>query len=802
MERFARTGFPAAPGRGVAVHADRAHRPGGPGGRPPAQPTSSTPGAAGAVRLRPRRSGRTLVFVNGVVQRGTERPSASCRRASGSTSLAEALRADGALLRAHLTRHAPVEGSPFTALNTALPGDGGVVHVRGRRRPGAPGAPALRHHAGGRRHRRPSAQPDRGGAGRPGVGHRELRDPAPRARPTGPTRSPKSRRRPARGWSTPGSSARASAPTTSASPTSTSSATATTARSRWRWAAALARHNLHVRLNDENIETLMYGLYLTRGEQVADNHTAIYHDQPNCRSWEVYKGVLDGRSRAVFNGKVFVKPEAQKTDAKQTNRNLLLSDRAKVDTKPQLEIFADDVKCTHGATVGRLDDVGPFYARSRGIPRGGRRAAPDLRLRGRGGGRGGARAGAARSSTAWCSSAWAASGSLSRCRRSDLRSRPSALPAARRRRGSAGTFPILAQQVRGKPLVYLDNAATSQKPQAVIDAVTRFYATENANIHRGVHYLSEQATAAYDAGARSGWRASSTRRRPAEIVFTRGTTEGDQPRGPELGPRAAPAGRRDPHHRPWSTTPTSSPGSWWPRRPGRCCAPSRSPTRASWIWTAFASPAHRPDPARSPSPTSPTRWARINPVRWMVAEAPGRGASSVLVDGAQSAPHLPVDVQALGCDFFAFSGHKVFGPTGVGVLYGRAELLEAMPPWQGGGDMIETRDARALHLGRASRPVRGRHAADRRGDRARARRSTTSTAIGREAIGAWEDELLALRRPSGSARAPGVRLIGTAPREGRRALVRGGWRPPARRRARCSTTRASRSGPATTAPSR
>ena len=89
---------------------------------------------------------------------------------------------------------------------------------------------------------------------------------------------------------------------------------------------ALARHNLTARLNGENVETLMYGLYLTRGEQVVDNHTAIHHDQPNCRSWEVYKGVLDGRSRAVFNGKVFVKPEAQKTDAKQTNRNLLLSD--------------------------------------------------------------------------------------------------------------------------------------------------------------------------------------------------------------------------------------------------------------------------------------------------------------------------------------------------------------------------------------------------------------------------------------------------------------------------------------------
>jgi Fe-S cluster assembly protein SufD len=133
---------------------------------------------------------------------------------------------------------------------------------------------------------------------------------------------------------------------------------------------ALARHNLHARLDGENVETLMYGLYLTRGEQVVDNHTAIYHNQPNCRSWEVYKGVLDGRSRAVFNGKVFVQPEAQKTDAKQTNRNLLLSDTAKVDTKPQLEIFADDVKCTHGATVGRLDDLALFYARSRGVPAG------------------------------------------------------------------------------------------------------------------------------------------------------------------------------------------------------------------------------------------------------------------------------------------------------------------------------------------------------------------------------------------------------------------------------------------------
>ena len=133
--------------------------------------------------------------------------------------------------------------------------------------------------------------------------------------------------------------------------------------------AAIARHDLRTRLGAENVECLLYGLYLGRGEQLVDNHTAIRHEFPHCRSWEVYKGILDGNSHAVFNGKVFVTPEAQKTDAKQTNRNLLLSDTARVDTKPQLEIFADDVKCTHGATVGRLDEIAFFYLQSRGVPR-------------------------------------------------------------------------------------------------------------------------------------------------------------------------------------------------------------------------------------------------------------------------------------------------------------------------------------------------------------------------------------------------------------------------------------------------
>ncbi|MEO8294001.1 MAG: Fe-S cluster assembly protein SufD [Gemmatimonadota bacterium] len=129
----------------------------------------------------------------------------------------------------------------------------------------------------------------------------------------------------------------------------------------------LARTNIYSIMNAPGSDCTMNGLYLLHGTQHIDHQTRIEHAQPNCTSREIYKGVLDGSSHGVFNGKVFVRPEAQKTDGKQTNKNLLLSDGAKVDTKPQLEIFADDVKCTHGATVGRLDEIGLFYLQSRGI---------------------------------------------------------------------------------------------------------------------------------------------------------------------------------------------------------------------------------------------------------------------------------------------------------------------------------------------------------------------------------------------------------------------------------------------------
>ena len=132
--------------------------------------------------------------------------------------------------------------------------------------------------------------------------------------------------------------------------------------------AALSRTNIYTTLSGPGAHATLYGLYLGNDRQHVDHQTRIEHAAPNCTSWEVYKGILDGHAHGVFNGKVYVHPVAQKTDGKQTNKNLLLSETAKVDTKPQLEIFADDVKCTHGATVGSLDAVPLFYCRSRGIP--------------------------------------------------------------------------------------------------------------------------------------------------------------------------------------------------------------------------------------------------------------------------------------------------------------------------------------------------------------------------------------------------------------------------------------------------
>ena len=245
-------------------------------------------------------------------------------------------------------------------------------------------------------------------------------------------------------------------------------------------------------------------------------------------------------------------------------------------------------------------------------------------------------------------------------------------------------FPILKQKVHGKPLVYLDNGATSQKPQAVIDALNQYYSAENANIHRGVHALSERATAAYEA-AREKIRSFINAGSDKEIIFVRGTTEAINLVAQSYGRTFLKAADEIivsamEHHSnivPWQmlceqtgaklrVIPINHEGEMVLEEYLRLLTDR----------TKFVSVTHVSNALGT-----------IVPVKEIVAAAHARGVP-VLLDGAQAVPHLRVDVQDLGCDFYAFSGHKMFGPTGIGVLYGRRDLLEKMPPYQGGGDMI------------------------------------------------------------------------------------------------------------------
>jgi len=245
-------------------------------------------------------------------------------------------------------------------------------------------------------------------------------------------------------------------------------------------------------------------------------------------------------------------------------------------------------------------------------------------------------------------------------------------------------FPILHRQVKGKPLVYLDNAATSQKPQVVIDALTEYYSGYNANIHRGIHTLAEEATAAFEdtrETVKNFIGASLTE----EIIFTRGTTEGINLVASSWGRANLQPGDEIiistlEHHSnivPWQmiaqergaflkVVPITDDGEFLFDAFEKMLSPK----------TKFVSLVH-----------ASNALGVINPVKKVIDAAHAFGAL-VLIDGAQSTVHLNINVQELNCDFFAFSGHKVYGPTGVGVLYGKKEILEAMPPYQGGGEMI------------------------------------------------------------------------------------------------------------------
>jgi cysteine desulfurase / selenocysteine lyase len=247
-------------------------------------------------------------------------------------------------------------------------------------------------------------------------------------------------------------------------------------------------------------------------------------------------------------------------------------------------------------------------------------------------------------------------------------------------------FPILRRRIRGRQLVYLDNAATAQKPQVVIEAVNRFYSQENANVHRGVHYLSERATAAYDDARRKAAEFIHARH-PHEVVFTRGTTDGINLVAQSFGRAFLRPGDEIlitgmEHHSnivPWQLI----------------CEQTGAVLRSAPLTDSGELDLDGFDRLL----TERTRLAAIvqvsnaigtvNPIKRLISLAHQRSVP-VLIDGAQSAPHLPVDVQDLDCEFFVFSGHKLFGPTGVGILYGKESLLERMPPSQGGGGMIAT----------------------------------------------------------------------------------------------------------------
>ena len=318
-------------------------------------------------------------------------------------------------------------------------------------------------------------------------------------------------------------------------------------------------------------------------------------------------------------------------------------------------------------------------------------------------------------------------------------------------------FPILTRSIRDQNLVYLDNAATTQKPQPVLDALSSYYATGNANIHRGVYLLSEEATAAYDL-ARGKVQGLLNARAAHEIIFTRNSTESinlvAQSYGRQnLGPGDEILITHMEHHSnivPWQLL-CEQVGA------RLCVAPiDGDGTLQLDEFQRLISPRTRLVAVVHLSNSLGT----INPVQDIVRMAHARGVP-VLIDGSQSVYHMPVDVQALDCDFYVFTGHKLYGPTGIGVLYGRESLLEQMPPYQGGGDMIrsvtfdKTTYAELPHKFEAGTP----HIAGAIGLGAAV---DYLLSVGFEGIGRHEADLLAYGT-NALSEVKGLRLIGTSP---------------------------------------
>ena len=246
-------------------------------------------------------------------------------------------------------------------------------------------------------------------------------------------------------------------------------------------------------------------------------------------------------------------------------------------------------------------------------------------------------------------------------------------------------FPALHQKVNGKPLIYLDNAATTQKPQSVIDRISEYYTHENSNIHRGVHYLSQKATEAYE-NTRKQVAAYINAAKSHEIVFTRGTTESINLLAAGLGSLLLEAGDKIlitgmEHHSnlvPWQQLCKKNEGK---------LLVAALDSQGQLIMDQYMSLLEQQPKIVAITHIS-NALGTINPINKMIALAHERGIP-VVVDGAQSVAHMPVDVQALDADFFVFSGHKMYGPMGIGVLYGKEKWLEQIPPWQFGGEMVD-----------------------------------------------------------------------------------------------------------------
>jgi cysteine desulfurase/selenocysteine lyase len=317
-------------------------------------------------------------------------------------------------------------------------------------------------------------------------------------------------------------------------------------------------------------------------------------------------------------------------------------------------------------------------------------------------------------------------------------------------------FPILRQKIHGKPLVYLDNANTTQKPRAVIDAERDVYETYYANVHRGVHQLSVKAGEAFEA-ARVKVQRFLNAREAREIVFVRGTTEAINLVAQTFGRKNVREGdeiliSHMEHHSnivPWQLLCEQTGGKL------RVAPINDAGELILEELEALLSPRTKLVAVAHVSNALGT----INPIERIVAMAHARSIP-VLIDGAQGAPHLPVDVRAIGCDFYAFSGHKIYGPSGIGVLYGKSELLEAMPPYHGGGDMIlsvtfekTTYNTLPYKFEAGTPNIAGTIGLGAAIDYV--------SELGLSAIAAWEHELLGYGTTLLKA-LPGLRLVGTA----------------------------------------